>query len=187
MHSAEEGTLWYAIHVRTRFERAVARNLRAKGYEEFLPLFRRTSYWSDRKKEIELPLFPGYVFCRFNPLYRLPILMIPGVNSVVGIGKTLMPVEERELDTVRAVLQSNAYCEPWPYLELGQHVRVERGPLAGTQGIVTILKSTCRLIISVNLLQRSVAVEIDRECLRPIPSVAGGDYTLPGHGVFSKP
>jgi transcription antitermination factor NusG len=186
MHSAEEGTLWYAIHVKARFERAVARNLRGKGYDEFLPLFRRTSFWSDRKKEIELPLFPGYVFCRFNPLYRLPILMIPGVNSVVGIGKTLMPVEERELDTVRAVLQSNAYCEPWPYLELGQHVRVERGPLAGTQGIVTILKSTCRLIISVNLLQRSVGVEIDRECLVPIPLGAEGRCALPGR-AFSKP
>jgi len=186
MHSAEEGTLWYAIHVRTRFERAVARNLRAKGYEEFLPLFRRTSYWSDRKKEIELPLFPGYVFCRFNPLYRLPILMIPGVNSVAGIGKTLMPVEERELDTVRAVLQSNAYCEPWPYLKVGQHVRVGRGLLVGTEGIVTVLKNMCWLIISVNLLQCSVGVEIDRECLVLIPLGVEGQYVLLSRGAFSK-
>ena len=112
--------------------------------------------------------------------------MVPGVNSVVGMGKTLMPVEERELDAVRAVLQSNAYCEPWAYLEVGQHVRVERGPLAGTEGIVTVLKNTCRLIISVNLLQRSVGVEIDRECLVPTPS-GEGQYALPGRGAFSKP
>lgn len=187
MHSAEEGTLWFALHVRTRFERAVARNLRGKGYEEFLPLFRRTSQWSDRKKEIELPLFPGYVFCRFNPHHRLPILMIPGVNSVVGIGKTLMPVEERELDAIRAVLQSNAYCEPWPYLQVGQLVRVERGPLAGSEGIVTVMKNTCRLVISINLLQRSVAVEIDRECLTPISSAREGGQAVSPREVVSRP
>ena len=187
MHSAEEGTLWFALHVRTRFERAVSRNLRAKGYEEFLPLFRRVSQWSDRKKEIELPLFPGYVFCRFNPHHRLPILMIPGVNSVVGIGKTLMPVEERELDAIRAVLQSNAYCEPWPYLEVGQHVRVERGALAGTEGIVAIVKNTCRLVISVNLLQRSVAVEIDRDCLVPIRSAREAEHAVSTRDALSRP
>jgi len=168
MQSAEEGTLWYALHVRTRFEKVVSQNLRGKGYDEFLPLYRRVSRWSDRKKEIELPLFPGYVFCRFNPLRRLPILTIPGVNSIVGIGKNLMPVEERELQDIRAVLKSNAYCEPWPFLEIGQRVRVEEGPLAGTEGIVAMLKNSCRLVISVNLLQRSVAVEIDRVCLKPI-------------------
>lgn len=168
MQSAEEGKLWYALHVRTRFEKVVARNLQGKGYEEFLPLYRRTSQWSDRKKEIELPLFPGYVFCRFNALQRMPILTIPGVNAVVGIGKTLMPVEERELNAIRAVLQSDTYCEPWPFLEVGQRVSVTRGPLEGTEGIVTMLKNKCRLVISVNLLQRSVAAEIDRDCLKPI-------------------
>jgi transcription antitermination factor NusG len=178
MDSAEDGTLWYAIHVRTRFERVVARNLRGKGYEEFLPLLRRTSHWSDRKKEIELPLFPGYVFCRFNALHRLPILMIPGVSAIVGIGKTLMPVEERELDDIRTVLESKVYYEPWAYLEIGQRVRVERGPLAGTEGIVAVLKNTCRLIISVNLLQRSVAVEIDRDCLKPISSPSNCEHVV---------
>src|SRR6185436_2955023 len=87
MHSAEEGTLWYALHVRSRFEKVVSRNLRGKGYEEFLPLYRRTSRWSDRIKEIELPLFPGYVFCRFDRNNRLPVLTVPGVNSVVSVGK----------------------------------------------------------------------------------------------------
>src|SRR5438105_14577000 len=100
----EEDTLWYALHVRTRFEKVVARSLRGKGYEEFLPLYRRVNRWSDRIKEIELPLFPGYVFCRFNPQDRLPVLTIPGVNAVVGIGKNLLPVDESELSAVRAVL-----------------------------------------------------------------------------------
>jgi transcription antitermination factor NusG len=168
MEFSKEGTFWYALHVRTRFEKVVSRNLRGKGYEEFLPLYRRTSRWSDRTKEIELPLFPGYVFCRFNPHDRLPILTVPGVNAVVGIGKNLMPVEESELDAVRTVLKSEAYCEPWPYLEVGQRVEVEYGPLAGTQGIVSMVKNSCRLVISVNMLQRSVAVEIDRDCLKPV-------------------
>ncbi len=168
MQLAEEGTLWYALHVRSRFEKVVSRNLRGKGYDEFLPLYRRSSRWSDRIKEIELPLFPGYVFCRFNPQDRLPILTIPGVNAVVGVGKNLLHVEESELDAVRAVLKSGSFCEPWPFLEVGQRVRVEYGPLAGTEGLVIMLKNSFRLVISVNMLQRSVAVEIDRECLKPV-------------------
>jgi len=171
MHFPEDTTLWYALHVRTRFEKVVARNLRGKGYEEFLPVYRRVNRWSDRTKEIELPLFPGYVFCRFNSSNRLPILTVPGVNAIVGMGKNLLPVEESELDAIRAVLKSEAYCEPWPFLEVGQKVEVEYGPLAGTQGIVTMFKNTCRLVVSINMLQRSVAVEIDRDCLKPADAV----------------
>jgi transcription antitermination factor NusG len=176
---AEERTLWYALHVRTRFEKVVSRNLKGKGYEEFLPLYKRTSRWSDRTKEIELPLFPGYVFCRFNPLERLPILQIPGVNSVVGFGKDFLPVEDAELNAVRFVLSSGSLCEPWPFLTIGQRVRVEYGPLAGMEGLVTNVKNACRLVISVNMLQRSVGVEIDRDCLTPIPDNAPNKIASP--------
>jgi len=179
MHLPEEGTLWYALHVRTRFEKVVARNLRGKGYEEFLPLYSRTNRWSDRVKQIELPLFPGYVFCRFNPHDRLPVLTVPGVNAVVGIGKNLLPVEESELDAIRAILKSGTVCEPWPFLEVGQRVIVEYGPLAGTEGLVTMVKNTYRLVISVNMLQRSVAVEIDRECLKPASDSTSDKKTKP--------
>src|SRR5215468_11632538 len=116
MQTAEEGTLWYALHVKSRFEKVVARNLRGKGYQEFLPAYKRANRWSDRIKEIELPLFPGYVFCRFNAFDRLPILTIPGVNSVVSIGKKLIPIDEPELDAVRSVLKSGSFYEPWPFL-----------------------------------------------------------------------
>jgi len=172
MQLTEDGGLWYALHVRSRFEKVVARNLRGKGYEEFLPTYRRSSRWSDRTKQIELPLFPGYVFCRFDPLDRLPVLTIPGVNGIVAVGKTFVPIDQTELDAVRAVLKSEAYCEPWPYLAVGQRVRVEYGPLAGTEGLVMMLKNAYRLVISVNLLQRSVSVEIDRECLKPLSNQA---------------
>ena len=174
MLRTEGKMLWYALHVRTRFEKIIAQNLRLKGYEEFLPLYRRAvRYSTDRVRELELPLFPGYLFCRFNALNRLPILIIPGVKAVVGARNILLPVEESELDAVRAVLKSGAYCEPWPYLQVGQRVRVERGPLAGTEGVVQMAKNKWRLIISVNMLQRSVAVEIDRECLKAIPNESG--------------
>ena len=172
MNPAEDGKFWYALHVRNRFERVVARNLKGKGYEEFLPLYRRTNRWSDRTKQIELPLFPGYVFCRFNPVNRMPILTTPGVNAIVGIGKTIMPVEEREIDNIRSVIQSDSSLEPCQFLQIGQRVCVQYGPLAGTEGMVTMLKNTCRLVISVNLLQRSVAVEIDRDCLKLLDTPA---------------
>src|SRR2546428_12117 len=152
MHLPEEGTLWYALHVRTRFEKVVARNLQGKGYEEFLPLYRRVNRWSDRIKEIELPLFPGYVFCRFNPHDRLPVLTVPGVNAIVGIGKNLMPVQECELDAIRTVLKAGAFCEPWPFLEAGQRVRVEYGPLAGSEGLGMMVKKSYRLVGSSNMV-----------------------------------
>jgi transcription antitermination factor NusG len=169
MEGPEECMLWYALHVRTRFEKVVARNLQAKGYQEYLPLYRRTSRWSDRVKQLELPLFPGYVFCRFNPSERMPILTVPGVNAVVGFGKVFIPVDETELNAVRTVIESGKYCEPWPFLQVGQRVRVEHGSLTGTEGFVMLVKSTYRLVISINILQRSVGVEIDRDCLKPIP------------------
>src|SRR5215813_15647041 len=169
MHAPGEDSLWYALYVRSRFEKVVARNLRSKGYDEFLPLYRRSRRWSDRIKEIDFPLFPGYVFCRFNPLNRLPILTIPGVSAIVGFGNNFISVDERDLNAIRAVLKSGNYCEPWPFLQVGQRVRVESGPLAGTEGIVLMFKNTYRLVISINMLQRSVAVEIDRDSLKPLP------------------
>lgn len=175
MDAPEAGSLWYALHVRRRFEKVVVRHLGGKGYEQFLPLYRRASRWSDRVKQIDVPLFPGYVFCRFNIYNRLPILTIPGVNAIVGFGKKFIPVDECELNAIRAVLKSGNYCEPWPFLQVGQRVRVEYGPLAGTEGIVLMLKNMCRLVISINILQRSVAVEIDRDRLQPLAKSVTSD------------
>jgi transcriptional antiterminator RfaH len=163
MDITEDTLCWYALHVRSRFERVVARNLEGKGYEGFLPLYRARHRWTDRIKEIELPLFPGYVFCRFDVRDRLPILTIPGVHSVVGIGKRPMPVDECQLHDIRSLVLSGLSCEPWPFLAVGQTVRVENGALTGVQGTIVEVKNHYRLVISVNLLQRAVAVEIDRE------------------------
>ena len=160
---------WYAIRIKSKFENLVATSLRGKGYEEFLPLYRSRRQWSDRVREIALPLFPGYIFCRFDVRDRLlPILTTPGVIGIVGAGKVPIPVDDEELAGIRAVLDSGLAAQPCPYLKVGVGVDIERGPLAGISGIITNTDKKYSLTISVTLLQRSVAVEIDRDCIRPI-------------------
>src|SRR5262245_25205815 len=151
---------WYALHVRPRFEKHVETHLEEKGYEVFYPTYTTTRQWSDRIKSLSLPLFPGYVFCRFNLHSRLPVLVTPGVNQVVGAGKTPITVDESELLSIRRVLESGVAAQPWPYLKVGEPVSIENGPLEGMTGIVTRIKNSYRLVVSVSLLMRSVAVEL---------------------------
>src|SRR5262245_51577855 len=120
MEPLENDVRWYALHVRSRFEKVVARNLEGKEYDSFLPIYQRRHKWSDRIKSIDLPLFPGYVFARFDVNDRLPILTIPGVHSIVGIGKSPIPVDESQFRAVQSVLASGLPCEPWPFLTVGQ-------------------------------------------------------------------
>ena len=159
---------WYALQVRPRFEKMVASTLLFKGFEGFLPLYRHRSRWSDRIKEVQLPLFPGYLFCRFDINKRLPILITPGIIHIVGIGKTPHPVDDGEIAALQSIVISGLQAEPRSYLNIGQKVRVELGPLAGVEGILTSLKGSRRLVVSVNLLQRSVSVEIDESWVVPI-------------------
>lgn len=133
-----------------------------------MPMCRSRRRWSDRVKEVEVPLFSGYLFCRFDPHDRqVPILGTPGVISIVGAGKTPIPVPDAEIEAIRSVVRSGLKAQPWPYVKLGTPVYIERGPLAGLEGIVTNTDKVCRLMVSVSLLQRSVAVEIDRDWVRP--------------------
>lgn len=161
---------WFALHVRSRCEKMVSVSLRSKGYEEFLPLYRSRNRWSDRLKNVDLPLFPGYVFCRLHPSRRLPVLTTPGVVSIVGSGKIPQPVEPSELAAIQSLVKSGLPAVPWPYLETGQRVLIERGAMAGVEGILSAIKKELRVVLSVSLLQRSVAVEIDRSSIRPILS-----------------
>ena len=155
---------WYVVVVRSNFERAASLSLQEKGYETFLPACRVQRKWSDRTKQIEIPLFPGYLFCRFDPQQRLPILQVPKVVSIVGFpNQGPIPVDETEIDALRSLVRSGLPVGPWPFLTQGNFVTVERGPLAGVEGIVVEVKSQCRLVVSVSLLQRSVSAEIDRD------------------------
>jgi len=156
---------WYALQIRPRFEKLAARHLTDKGYEGYLPVYTARRRWSDRMKSVEVPLFPGYTFCRFDIRQRLPILVSPGVLSIVGIGKTPTAVSDREIFSIQQLIASGLVCGPWPFVQVGQCVSVERGPLAGLEGIVIEVKSNLRLILSLPLLQRSVAAEIDSDCI----------------------
>jgi transcription antitermination factor NusG len=161
---------WYALQVRPRFEKIIATTLLNKGYEGFLPLYRHRSRWSDRIKEVQLPLFPGYLFCRFDINKRLPILVTPGVMHVVGIGKTPHPVDDAEIAALQAIVISGLQAEPRSYLNIGEKVRIEIGPLAGVEGILLAMKGSNRLVVSVSLLQRSVSVEINESWVIPVSS-----------------
>jgi transcription antitermination factor NusG len=159
---------WFALRIWSQKEKLVAAALESKGYEHFLPLYRCRRRWSDRVKEFELPLFPGYLFCRFDPNHRLPILVTPGVMLIVGIGKIPVPVDEGELAAIQSIVTSGLKTEPWPYLQIGQKVRIERGSLEGVEGILVAIKKPHRLVVSVTILQRSVAVEIDEDRAHPV-------------------
>jgi len=160
---------WYAIHVRSKFERIASTVLQDKGFQEFLPLYRAKRQWSDRVKQLDLPLFPGYLFCRIDIAERLlPIVMTPGVLAIVGAGRCPTAVSDQEIEAIQAVVRSGLPAMPWPGMIAGSLVLVERGPLAGVEGVVLDVNRKSRLIVSVPLLQRAVAVEIEREWVRPL-------------------
>lgn len=171
---------WFALQVRSRREAFVANHLEGQGLECFLPLYKSKRRWSDRLKEIEQPLFPGYLFCRLNLSNRGPVLMTPGVQQIVGVGRTPVPVEEREMESIRQVLSSGLPSLPWPYIHIGERVRVNYGSLVNLEGILVNFKGSNRVVISVTLLQRSVALEIDLAWLSPMREAKA----LPASRVF---
>lgn len=153
---------WFPILVKTNTEKTATLSLENAGYECFLPVARYTRLKSDLTKESELPLFPGYLFCRMDHHYRLPVLMTPGVIQIVGVGETPIPVKEQEIAALQRVAKSGVSTMPWRYLQVGHVVRLNDGPLRGLTGILIKIKSALKLVLSVSLLQRSVAVEVER-------------------------
>jgi transcription antitermination factor NusG len=158
---------WHALRVRPRYEKIAGEILKAKGYEEFVPLHRVRRAWSDRIAELDLPLFPGYVFCHFDiEDRRVPIMSTPGVLQLVGVA------EDSEIAAVRQVIASGLAAEPCHYLPIGSRVQVHTGALSGLEGILLQVKKNYQLVISVSLLQRSVAVEIDSAWITPVAQSA---------------
>jgi transcription antitermination factor NusG len=164
------GFNWFALQVRSRWEGTTAGLLRGKGLETLLPTYATMRKWSDRFKVVESPLFPGYVFCRFDVHNRLPVLITPGVISVVGRGKTPIAVDDTEIFSIQAAIVSGIHIEPWPYVQIGERVRLKDDVLDGMEGILASFKGSHRVIISVSLLRRSVALEIDRSRITPLGS-----------------
>jgi transcription antitermination factor NusG len=159
---------WYALQVRSRWESSTTTLLSGKGYQTFLPTFKTEKRWHGRARKVDAPLFPGYVFCQFDALNRLPILVTPGVLNVVGRGRIPVPVEDSEIEAVHRVISSGLRAEPWPYLEVGQQIRIQDGALSGLEGILISFRGSRRIVVSVSLLCRSVSLEIDRSGVCPI-------------------
>lgn len=153
--------LWYALQVWSRKESFVSLHLQGLGYECFLPTYKCQRKWSDRMKELEQPLFPGYLFSRFDFQSRRSLVMAPGVIQIIGNGTTPLPVADAEIERIQIAVASEAPRQPWPYIEVGERVRVNHGSLRGLEGILINFKGSHRVAVSVSLLQRSVAVEVD--------------------------
>jgi transcription antitermination factor NusG len=161
---------WYAVRVRPRYEKRVAVSLESKGIHTLLPLYVSRRRWCDRVKQIELPLFDGYLFCQTNPEVRLPVLVTPGVIHFVGSGNTPIPIDQHEIEELQTLVRAGSAALPWPFMREGDRVRVEEGPLRNLEGILVHNDGTDQVVISVTLLQRSVAVRVDRAWLRPMRS-----------------
>jgi len=152
---------WYALRTRSRHEKLVRAWLNQQRIEELLPTVKRLSKWKDRKMEIEAPLFPGYCFARFSWKNRLSVLKVPGVVGIVGGGERPEPISDKEINVLKVLMASTLRYDAYPYLHEGMKVEVVRGPLEGAIGILLRKGIRHRLIISVNLIQQAVVVNID--------------------------
>jgi transcription antitermination factor NusG len=159
---------WFALHVRSRHEKVVEAGLVGKGVPVLSTLCRTRRRRADRTVEIETPLFPGYVFCHFDAQQRLPILTTIGVAKIVGIGNVPSPVDDNEINSIQRLMASGRILQPWPFTRIGQRVRIQAGALRGLEGILVQVKNEHRLVASVEPLQRSIAIEIDSDMVRPI-------------------
>jgi transcriptional antiterminator NusG len=156
---------WFAIQVKPGFEFNIASVLKSKGYEEFVPTYRSEEGGRGSAKK---PLFSGYVFCRFDPEVRAPIVTTPGVIRVVGYGRSPAFLSDSEMQAVRAVASSNLPAKPHSYFAPGQSVRIREGPLRGVEGAIAQSGDRQCLVVSVSLLQRSIAVEVEPAWLEAV-------------------
>src|SRR5579871_5208373 len=159
---------WYVLQVCPRREKWIADALRTKEYQVCLPLNFDRRQWSDRRKIVEVPVFPGYIFCEFDSNLQNPILETPGVFSILRTGRKPTPLEPDELQALRVLERAEVPMEPWPYLAVGDRVVVVGGVLDSLTGVLQNVKKVTRVVISVNLLQRAVSVEVPREFVKPL-------------------
>jgi len=158
---------WYAAYTSPRHEKKVAQQMEGSRIQCFLPLYRSVRRWKDRRKQLDLPLFPGYIFARFALRDRLQVLQLPGVVQLVGFSGKPAPLPDAEIESLRNGLTGNLRVEPHPYLQVGKRVRVHSGPMAGLEGILIRRKEKFRVVLSIHLIQRSVAVEVDEADVEP--------------------
>ena len=168
MSETDQMPRWYAIRTRSRHEKLVRDRLAAEGIEQLLPTVFRLSQWKDRKRRIQIPLFGGYVFVHV-PIRqrRLDILKVPGIVRIVGLNNIPEPVPDEEIESVQVFLKTTIRYDPYPYLAVGRRVEIRRGALKGLQGILIKKKNKFKFVLSVHLIQQSVALEIDASDIEP--------------------
>jgi transcription antitermination factor NusG len=164
------GTLpsWYAIYTRPRHEKRVAWELERRDLEVCLPMYETIHRWRNGRHRLQLPLFPGYAFVRTSLRQRLAVLTIPGVVRLVGFNGKPAPLPDAQVEGVRQAVSKRIHIEPYPYLSVGRKVRIKAGPLAGCAGILIRKKGLSRVVLSVDLIMRSVAVDAGVDDLEPI-------------------
>ena len=170
---------WNAVYTRHQHEKLVADSLAGNGFEVFLPTYNVIRQWTDRKKQVSVPLFSCYVFVRCNFERRFRALITPGVYSFVMFGGQPATIYDHEIDAIRKAVESNFRVEPHPFLRCGDWVQVKSGPLTDVEGILIRKKGSYRLILSAELLGKSIAVEIDAFSVKPIPRPANAGISLP--------
>lgn len=154
-------TYWYAVYTRSRHEKKVAVGLKDKDIEVFLPLRSVINRWKDRRKEVQLPLFSGYVFVRIVPEQKIPVLQTAGVVTLVGNGSDPMPIPEEQIESIQKLVNSGIRYDPYPYLKEGMRVFIKRGPLKGMEGVLIEKRKKHLLVLSVDLIQQSAVLQVD--------------------------
>jgi transcription antitermination factor NusG len=177
---------WYALYTRHQHEKAVANTLSAKGFQVFLPQYTVEHQWKDRRKQVTLPLFPCYVFVHTSLSQRVEVLRTPGVYQFVGFSGMPSAIPVEEIAAVRRVIDSSLKVEPHPYLQCGDRVRVKSGPLTGSEGILVRQKNLCRLVLSIEILNRSVAVEMEMSKVERLATPVSPTYLRASSGAVAS-
>ncbi|HEV2114376.1 MAG TPA: UpxY family transcription antiterminator [Terriglobales bacterium] len=159
---------WFATYTRSRHEKVVAETLNKRTVEHFLPLYETVRKWKNGRFKVQLPLFPGYLFVHISLHDRLKVLQVPGVVRLVGFNGVPAPLPTAEVEIIRSALRKGIEAEPHPYLKVGQRVRITSGPMEGLQGILLRRRGRPRVVVSVDLIMRSVALDIDAAQVEPV-------------------
>jgi transcription antitermination factor NusG len=158
---------WYAVYTRSRHEKTVAEQLVQKSVEHFLPLYETVRKWKNGHFKVRLPLFPGYLFVHIPLRERLQVLQVPGVVQLVGSSGVPLALPQTEIETIRDAMTKGLQAHPHPYLKVGSRVRISRGPLEGLHGILLRKKGKLRFVVSVDLIMRSISIDVEESEVEP--------------------